>query len=287
MTFFTKSFNRIKLARTGQKSPATPRAEHEGLLVYDRDGAVDGHLYLARKKSGGTFEWLDIAPGVAGPAPADAKYIVQTADGTLTNEQALSALATGILKNTTTTGVLSIAVGSDLPAHTHPIATDISGLGANVATFLATPSSANLAAAVTDETGTGALVLATGPSLSTPVLVAHLASSTTAMGFTALAAAGSTASTTGSVGTDVAGFVQIVPNGAGIAAGSICTLTFGTAYANTSYALVLTPASSAARTLGGVVGPTARTTTTVDLATSTALTAGSTYQWTYHITTYG
>jgi hypothetical protein len=41
-------------------------------------------------------------------------------------------------------------------------------LGTNVATFLETPNSANLAAAVTDETGTGALVFATSPSLTTP-----------------------------------------------------------------------------------------------------------------------
>lgn len=46
-----------------------------------------------------------------------------------------------------------------------PIGTGVSGLGTGVATFLATPSSANLAAAVTDETGTGALVLATSPTL--------------------------------------------------------------------------------------------------------------------------
>jgi len=46
----------------------------------------------------------------------------------------------------------------------------VSGLGANVATFLATPSSANLAAAVTDETGSGALVFATSPTLVTPAL---------------------------------------------------------------------------------------------------------------------
>lgn len=46
-------------------------------------------------------------------APKSAKYIVQTADATLTAEQALGALATGILKNTTTTGVLSIAVQGD------------------------------------------------------------------------------------------------------------------------------------------------------------------------------
>lgn len=47
-------------------------------------------------------------------APLNATYIVQTANGTLTNEQALGALSTGILKNTTTTGVLSIAAsGTD------------------------------------------------------------------------------------------------------------------------------------------------------------------------------
>ena len=44
-----------------------------------------------------------------------------------------------------------------------PVSTGVSGLGSGVATFLATPSSANLAAAVTDETGTGALVFGTAP----------------------------------------------------------------------------------------------------------------------------
>jgi hypothetical protein len=48
--------------------------------------------------------------------------------------------------------------------------TGITSLGAGVATFLGTPSSANLASAVTDETGSGALVFATSPTLVTPVL---------------------------------------------------------------------------------------------------------------------
>jgi hypothetical protein len=43
-------------------------------------------------------------------------------------------------------------------------------LGTNVATFLATPTSANLAAALTDETGSGAAVFATSPTLVTPLL---------------------------------------------------------------------------------------------------------------------
>jgi hypothetical protein len=58
-----------------------------------------------------------------------------------------------------------------------PIATGVSGLGTGVATFLATPSSANLAAAVIDETGSGLLVFATSPSLTTPTL--GVASATT------------------------------------------------------------------------------------------------------------
>jgi hypothetical protein len=51
-----------------------------------------------------------------------------------------------------------------------PAVGSITGLGAGVATFLATPSSANLAAAVTDETGSGDLVFATSPTLVTPAL---------------------------------------------------------------------------------------------------------------------
>lgn len=41
---------------------------------------------------------------------------------------------------------------------------------ANIATFLSNPTSANLAAAVSDETGSGALVFGTSPTLVTPVL---------------------------------------------------------------------------------------------------------------------
>jgi len=51
-----------------------------------------------------------------------------------------------------------------------PAIGSITGLGTGVATWLATPSSANLAAAVTDETGSGALVFATSPTLVTPAL---------------------------------------------------------------------------------------------------------------------
>jgi hypothetical protein len=53
--------------------------------------------------------------------------------------------------------------------------------GSGIATFLATPSSANLRAALTDETGTGAAVFATSPTLVTPTLGAATATSVNAL----------------------------------------------------------------------------------------------------------
>ena len=48
--------------------------------------------------------------------------------------------------------------------------TGITSFGTGIATWLGTPSSANLAAAVTDETGSGALVFGTSPTITTSVL---------------------------------------------------------------------------------------------------------------------
>jgi hypothetical protein len=71
----------------------------------------------------------------------------------------LSAPALG----TPASGVLTNCTGL-------PIATGVSNLATGIATFLTTPSSANLIAAVTDETGSGALVFADSPTLSAPAL---------------------------------------------------------------------------------------------------------------------
>jgi len=61
-----------------------------------------------------------------------------------------------------------------------PLITGVSGLATGVSTFLTTPSSANLRAALTDETGTGVVVFATTPTLTTPIVSGVLATSAAA-----------------------------------------------------------------------------------------------------------
>ena len=83
---------------------------------------------------------------------------------TFTNKTLNSPVLVTPALGTPTAGVLTSCTGL-------PISTGVSGLATGVATFLATPSSANLASAVTDETGTGALAFATNPSLTKPTMV--------------------------------------------------------------------------------------------------------------------
>jgi hypothetical protein len=74
--------------------------------------------------------------------------------------------STGLTPATPTAGAVVVS-GVLNPANG---GTGLSSLGTGIATWLGTPSSANLAAAVTDETGTGSLVFANSPTLVTPVL---------------------------------------------------------------------------------------------------------------------
>jgi len=100
--------------------------------------------------------------------------------------------------------------------------TGITSFGTGVATWLGAPSSANLAAAVTDETGTGALVFANTPTLVTPVLGTPTsgnlsnctADGTNAVGFRKVPQSGSDKTTSYSLVTsDVGKFVGVGTGG--------------------------------------------------------------------------
>ena len=88
---------------------------------------------------------------------------VGTSTGSGNNVLSTSPTLVTPILGTPTSATLTNATGL-------PISTGVSGLGTGVATFLATPSSANLRSALTDETGTGSAVFATSPTLVTPIL---------------------------------------------------------------------------------------------------------------------
>ncbi len=90
--------------------------------------------------------------------------------GVITNETGTGTLVYNT-SPTFVTPILGTPTSATLTNATGlPISTGVSGLGAGVATALATPSSANWGSALTDETGIGAAVFATSPTLVTPNL---------------------------------------------------------------------------------------------------------------------
>jgi hypothetical protein len=118
------------------------------------DGAI-----TAAKIADGAIIAADIAANTVTPAKIayNAAGTILTTDGASVLWRAQSALA---IANTQITGTLLASQGG----------TGITSLGTGVATWLGTPTAANLATVVTDETGTGNLVFSTAPSLSTPVI---------------------------------------------------------------------------------------------------------------------
>lgn len=119
---------------------------------------VTGDLPFANLTQGSALSVL----GVTGNATADFASIAAGSDHQVLRRSgtALTFGAVNLAQSAAVTGTLAVGNGG----------TGITSFGTGVATWLGTPSSANLAAAVTDETGSGALVFGTSPTLATPTL---------------------------------------------------------------------------------------------------------------------
>jgi len=109
--------------------------------------------------------------------------------------------------------------------------TGISSFGTGVATWLGTPSSANLAAAVTGETGSGALVFGTAPTISNPTVTNYVETPYSA-------------TPTSTITLDLAnGTVQIITLGGNV------TITMPTATSGKSFVMLLKQDGTGSRTV--------------------------------------
>jgi hypothetical protein len=188
----------------------------------------------------------------------------------LTLGSALPIASGGTGTTSTTFANLTTNVTGTLPVGNG--GTGITSFGSGVATFLGTPSSANLAAALTDETGSGSAVFATSPTLVTPalgtptqgVLSACTVDGTNLVGYKAIPQSGAAKTTSYTLATgDIGEFIEVgasgsivVPN-ATFAAGDAVVI-----FNNTSGAITLTMSITTAY-IGGADADVA----TISLAT--------------------
>ena len=107
----------------------------KNLYLKDDAGVIKHGVQTATCSAGDFVSAISNAGGVTcgtpvggGGAPASATYLTQTPDAGLSSEQALSLLGSGLMLNTTATGVVSIFAGSTCGGGT--FATQISASGA-------------------------------------------------------------------------------------------------------------------------------------------------------------
>ena len=120
---------------------------------------------------------LPISTGVTGLATGIATFLVTPSSANLASAMT-DKTGSGVLvfsnspvlvtPNLGTPSAINLTNATAIPAI--PISTGVSGLATGIATFLGTPSSANLLAALTDKTGTGTNVFANSPTINAPIM---------------------------------------------------------------------------------------------------------------------
>lgn len=132
-----------------------------GVGTYTSSGNTLARTTVIASSAGGTTKISATSQAVVylAPSATDLAYLSYTTSGSGTQ----FALTTS---PTFTTPVLGTPTSGTLTNCTGYTVSNLSGAGTNVTTFLATPSSANLASAITDETGSGSLVFGTNPTIT-------------------------------------------------------------------------------------------------------------------------
>jgi hypothetical protein len=135
-----------------------------GGVATPTDAGADGGGLTLKGTTDKTFSWVD-----ATDAWTSSEHMNLASGKSYYLNGGLLKDATETLTNKTISGANNTL--------TVRIANDVSGLGTGVATFLATPSSANLASALTDESGSSTVAFTNSPTFVTPTLGAALATS--------------------------------------------------------------------------------------------------------------
>ena len=147
--------------------------EYIGAIIFIASGSLAGTAWFCTAQPGGTLgvtamNWSNFS--VASSYTAGTGLTLTGTVFSITN----TGVPASTYGSATATPVFAVNAQGQITSVTNttitPAIGNVTGLGTGVATFLATPTSANLAAAVSDETGSGALVFATSPTLVTPAL---------------------------------------------------------------------------------------------------------------------